>query len=80
MHVLHLFLEVLDTERQTYKKGFSGKLRSPEVEDAIVLVAHEIIGWYVHCRGRMNRRQERNGRDIGFVNGHWCDQVLPPVR
>jgi hypothetical protein len=44
MHVLHLFLEVLDTERQTYKKGFSGKLRSPEVEDAIVLVAHEIIG------------------------------------
>jgi hypothetical protein len=29
MHVFHLFLDVLDAERQTGKKGFSGKLRSP---------------------------------------------------
>jgi hypothetical protein len=33
MHVFHLFLEVLDAERQTGKKGFSGKLRSPEQKE-----------------------------------------------
>ena len=42
MHVLHLFLKVLDAERQMCKKGFSSKLSSPEKANLAIDKAQEV--------------------------------------